>query len=205
MRQVLRFLAAGLLLLPLPANAQSRPPAPITAGGGTVTILHFNDVYEITPVDGGAAGGLARVATLRARLKAREPGLITTLGGDYVSPSALGTARVNGERLAGRQMVAVLNVLGLDWATFGNHEFDIPESALSARLAESKFRLVSSNVTDAGGALFPNTVTRRGRHRENIDRHRPRRTARSHHRRQQAGVGALRAAGGGGARRRSPS
>jgi 5'-nucleotidase / UDP-sugar diphosphatase len=158
MRQVLRFLAAGLLLLPLPSNAQSRPPAPITAGGGTVTILHFNDVYEITPVDGGAAGGLARVATLRARLKAREPGLITTLGGDYVAPSALGTARVNGERLAGRQMVAVLNVLGLDWATFGNHEFDIPESALRARLAESTFRLVSSNVTDASGALFPNTV-----------------------------------------------
>ena len=158
MRQVLRFLAAGLLLLPIPAGAQSRPPAPITAGGGTVTILHFNDVYEITPVDGGMAGGLARVARLRARLKAREPGLITTLGGDYVSPSALGTAQVNGERLAGRQMVAVLNVLGLDWATFGNHEFDIPEAALRARLAESKFHLVSSNVTDASGALFPNTV-----------------------------------------------
>ena len=67
MRQVLRFLAAGLLLLPIPAGAQSRPPAPITAGGGTVTILHFNDVYEITPVEGGKAGGLARVARFRAR------------------------------------------------------------------------------------------------------------------------------------------
>ncbi len=129
-------------------------------GGATVTILHFNDVYEITPVEGGAAGGLARVATLRARLRAQQPSLLTTLGGDYLSPSAIGTAVVNGERLAGRQMVAVLNAVGLDWATFGNHEFDIPEAALRARLAESTFRIVSSNVTDARGALFPGTVTR---------------------------------------------
>lgn len=134
------------------------PPLHAQPGGPTITILHFNDVYEITPVEAGKAGGLARVANFRARLKARVPNLITTLGGDYVSPSALGTARVNGERLAGRQMVAVLNVLGLDWATFGNHEFDIPEAALRARLAESKFRVVSSNVTDAAGALFPGTV-----------------------------------------------
>ena len=158
MRKVLAFVTAGLLCLPVSAPAQSAPPQPAAAGGRTVTILHFNDVYEITPVDGGKAGGLARVAALRARLKARHPDLVTTLGGDYLSPSALGTARVNGERLNGRQMVAVLNLLGLDWATLGNHEFDIPEAAFRARLAESKFRIVASNVTDAAGALFPGTV-----------------------------------------------
>jgi 5'-nucleotidase / UDP-sugar diphosphatase len=124
----------------------------------TITIFHFNDVYEITPVDAGAAGGLARVANLRARMKARTPAMITTLGGDYLSPSAIGTARVDGERLNGRQMVAVLNVVGVDWATLGNHEFDIPEATFRARLAESKFKLVSSNVTDASGAPFPGIV-----------------------------------------------
>jgi 5'-nucleotidase len=153
--------AASLLVLVLtlaiPAHGQSRHTT-VPAGAGTVTILHFNDVYEITPIEAGKAGGLARVSNLRARLKARNPNLITTLGGDYVSPSALGTARVNGERLAGKQMVAVLNAVGVDWATFGNHEFDIPEAALRQRLAESKFRLVTSNVTDANGALFPGTV-----------------------------------------------
>ncbi|HEX9367182.1 MAG TPA: metallophosphoesterase [Vicinamibacterales bacterium] len=145
--RLLAVVAACSVLVPLAARAQ------------TVTILHFNDVYEITPVEAGKAGGLARLARFRADLKAQHPDLITTLGGDYVSPSALGTARVNGERLAGQQMVAVLNILGLDWATFGNHEFDIPEDALRARLTESKFRMVSSNVTDGSGALFPNTVT----------------------------------------------
>jgi 5'-nucleotidase len=149
----MRSLAAALLTafvcLGVPAHAQDR----------TFTILHLNDVYEITPVEAGHAGGLARVARFRAELKAKDPSLLTTLGGDYVSPSALGTARVDGETLRGRQMVAVLNLVGVDWATFGNHEFDIPEAALRARLNESKFRLVASNVTDASGALFPNTVT----------------------------------------------
>jgi 5'-nucleotidase / UDP-sugar diphosphatase len=150
MRPLLALVAACVLVIPLPARAQ---PA-----GATITILHFNDIYEITPVEAGKVGGLARLARFRAELKARHPELITTLGGDYVSPSALGTARVNGERLAGRQMIAVLNVVGVDWATFGNHEFDISDAALRARLAESRFRLVSSNVTDATGALFPHTV-----------------------------------------------
>jgi 5'-nucleotidase len=152
----MRMLAVAFLLLiqlASPAHAQ-----PHDAPAKTFTILHFNDVYEITPVEGGKAGGLARVARYRAELKAKDPSLLTTLGGDYVSPSALGTARIGGEPLRGKQMVAVLNLVGVDWATFGNHEFDIPEAALRARLAESKFRLVSSNVTDAAGASFPNTV-----------------------------------------------
>jgi 5'-nucleotidase/UDP-sugar diphosphatase len=147
-----RLLALLIVVLSFALPAQAQP------GGATITILHFNDVYEITPVEAGKAGGLARVASLRARMKARYPGLITTLGGDFVAPSALGTARVNGERLAGRQMVAVLNVLGLDWAVPGNHEFDIPEAAFRARLAESRFGVVASNVTDAAGVLFPGTV-----------------------------------------------
>src|SRR3954471_9680485 len=150
----MRFSAALLLALLSfgPARHAQAGPARI------FTILHFNDVYEITPIEAGKAGGLARVARYRAELKAKDPALLTTLGGDYVSPSALGTARVNGEALRGKQMVAVLNLVGVDWATFGNHEFDIPEAALRARLGESKFKVVSSNVTDGAGALFPNTV-----------------------------------------------
>src|SRR4051812_28859321 len=150
----MRFSAALLLAL-----LSFAPARPAHAGPAkSFTILHFNDVYEITPVEAGKSGGLARVARYRAELKAKDPALLTTLGGDYVSPSALGTARVNGEALRGKQMVAVLNLVGVDWATFGNHEFDIPEAALRARQGESKFKVVSSNVTDGNGALYPNSV-----------------------------------------------
>ncbi len=123
-----------------------------------VTFLQLNDVYEITPVEGGQWGGLARVATLRQMLIEENPNTYTVLSGDFLSPSALGTARVNGERLAGAQMVATLNTLGLDYVTFGNHEFDIKAEQLLARLAESSFQWISSNVMQANGEPFPNVL-----------------------------------------------
>jgi 5'-nucleotidase len=143
----------GLALLLLCAcGPNPQVPAPNPRSGLAVTILHINDIYEISPVEGGKAGGLARVATLLQRLKTEDPSTRMFLGGDFLSPSAIGTARVNGERLAGRQMVAVLNAAGLALATFGNHEFDLSLTDLAKRVAESRFAYVSTNVTDSLGA-----------------------------------------------------
>jgi 5'-nucleotidase/UDP-sugar diphosphatase len=153
-----RFILLLLVVIGMARDVEAqrrRPAAP-----RVVTILHFNDVYEITPVSGGASGGLARVAAVRAALVRTGPALLTTLGGDFLSPSAMGLAVIDGQRLAGRQMVAVLNRVGLDWAALGNHEFDVREGEFLARLAESRFRYLTSNVTDSAGRPFPNTVTR---------------------------------------------
>ena len=38
----------------------------VAAQEADLSILHFNDVYEIEPVNGGMLGGAARVATLVA-------------------------------------------------------------------------------------------------------------------------------------------
>ena len=95
------------------------------------------------------------MATLRKRLLAANPNTVTVLSGDFISPSALGTAKVDGERLDGKQMISVLNALGLDYATFGNHEFDFDRSTLLARVGESRFRWTSANVTGADGQPFP--------------------------------------------------
>jgi 5'-nucleotidase len=141
-----------LLLLPglTAVGAGQTAPAP-----ASVTFAHFNDVYEIEAVEGGRSGGLARVATALQRLRRTNAPVITTLGGDFLSPSAISWARVDGEPLNARQMVAVLNSIGVDWATFGNHEFDLGEAVLGARLAQARFRMVSSNVTNAAGQPFP--------------------------------------------------
>ena len=150
----LAVLGASPLAIAQPKDAAGRAARPVT-----VTLVHLNDVYEILPVEGGKAGGLARVATVVRKLKAANPAVLTTLAGDYLSPSALGTAKVDGQPLAGRQMVAVLNAAGVDWATFGNHEFDVSEAAFRAHLTQAKFRLVSTNVTDAGGQPFRGVPT----------------------------------------------
>ena len=129
-----------------------------SAAPAVVTIVHFNDAHEMDATDNGRSGGLARVATLVDRMRKTHEPLLLTLGGDFLSPAAIGTARVNGEPLAGRQAVAVLNVMGVQWATLGNHEFDVPEAAFHQRLAESRFGIVSSNVVDAQGQPFKGTM-----------------------------------------------
>ena len=103
---------------------------------------------------GGRLGGVARVAAVVRRERARGDSVLVTLGGDFLSPSALSTARVDGQPLAGRQAVSTLNLLGVDWGVFGNHEFDLNEEQFRARLSEIRFGMVSSNVTDNNGRLF---------------------------------------------------
>lgn len=157
----LPLLPAVLVGIALLGCAPARPatsPSPVPSR--QVAILHFNDVYEITPVEGGKSGGLARVATIRERLLKNDTPLLTLLGGDYYSPSAMGLAQIDGARLAGRQMVEILNAVGLDWAVLGNHEFDIREAEFRARLGESRFGHITGNVTDSAGRAFPNTVPR---------------------------------------------
>ncbi len=120
-----------------------------------VTLLHLNDIYEMDPVSGGTQGGLARVATLKKQLLKKNPNTYAILAGDLFSPSALGTAPYKGGRLDGRQMVATMNKLGLDYITFGNHEFDLNKDSFYARLSESSSTWVSSNVFDEKGSPFP--------------------------------------------------
>ncbi|MBV8266985.1 MAG: 5'-nucleotidase C-terminal domain-containing protein [Planctomycetaceae bacterium] len=158
----------ALLILSLDSgrvSAQERAlpdPEDRSGGGGatgatepvTFTLLQLNDNYEIAPLQNGTVGGLARVATVRQELLRENPRTYTLLSGDFFSPSAIGTAEVDGTPLAGRQMVDVLNTLGLDYATFGNHEFDLEPGPFRQRLAESRFHWVSSNVTDANREPF---------------------------------------------------
>lgn len=111
-------------------------------------ILQMNDVYEIAPLEGGKSGGLARVATVKKRLMQENPNTIAVLSGDFLSPSFIGTLRMeNGDRIAGLQMVETLNAMGLDYATFGNHEFDLSDpELLQKRIDQSQFRYVTANA-----------------------------------------------------------
>jgi 5'-nucleotidase len=107
-----------------------------------VTLLQINDHYVLEPVDGGRRGGMARLATLVRDLKRENPNTVFALAGDTLSPS------VESAMMQGAQMVAALNAIGLDYATFGNHEFDFGPDVLLARMKESKFRWLSANVVD---------------------------------------------------------
>lgn len=155
MRFSLRTLTTiAALVAALAAHSQKAIRSDLAFLGDSIkfNLLQINDVYEITPV--GGEGGMAKLATLLNAYKLTNPNTFLVLAGDFFSPSALGTARVDGERLAGKQMVSVLNALPLNVTTFGNHEFDVSEPQFHQRLGESLFDYVASNVTGANGAPF---------------------------------------------------
>ncbi len=112
-------------------------------------VVQLNDVYEISPLDGGRVGGMARVATVVNQLRAKNPNTIAILSGDFLNPSLISS--LDGDpggttKIAGEQMVAAMNGVGIDYVTFGNHEFDISLASLQSRLRELNATLISSNV-----------------------------------------------------------
>jgi 5'-nucleotidase / UDP-sugar diphosphatase len=133
----------GALLAGLAAAAQAQ--------NAQLTLLHINDVYEISPVKG--QGGLAELMTLLRRERDGHQHTLTTVGGDFLAPSILSGLT------KGAQMVDLFNAIGVDVVGFGNHEFDFGPEVLRQRIAEGHFAWVSSNVTDSSGEPLRGTVT----------------------------------------------
>jgi 5'-nucleotidase len=155
LRVVLPLLVTGLLSA-CSAREPDRPPV-------RLTFLQFNDHYILEPIDRDRQkGGMARIATLVARTRAESPHTLLALAGDTISPSVMSAV------LRGEQMIAAWNQLGLDIATFGNHEFDFGPPTLLARIRESRFTWVSANVLDRatgrpfGGARATQVVEQDG-------------------------------------------
>lgn len=115
---------------------------------------------------------MARVAHINQELRRKNPeSTYFVHAGDFLSPSVIGTLRHEGDRIRGRQMVEVMNSAGVEYVTFGNHEFDYDEEAptvLSKRIEESRFRWIIANMQlrqqdktvpfSKDGAAFPTSV-----------------------------------------------
>ena len=89
-------------------------------------VLQLNDVYEIAPLEGGKAGGLARVATVRQELLRENPNVISVLAGDFLSPSCMKASHKSNLRSFHRPSVSALSSLrisGLCLSLLGGNLF----------------------------------------------------------------------------------
>ncbi|MEE9348415.1 MAG: bifunctional metallophosphatase/5'-nucleotidase [Flavobacteriaceae bacterium] len=111
-----------------------------------LTFLQLNDVYEISALENGKVGGLARVENLHQQLIKENPNTLLFMAGDFLNPSLIGTLKQNGERIKGKQMIDVMNAMNFDLVAFGNHEFDLKQKTLQKRLNESNFQWISTNA-----------------------------------------------------------
>ncbi|RYJ01639.1 MAG: hypothetical protein EON47_10105, partial [Acetobacteraceae bacterium] len=142
-----RRAALGAALALAAAQAEAAAPAETV----TLTFLHVNDVYQ--HLGTAAHGGLAELGTLVDAARAAAPGpSFLTFGGDLISPSL--ASSVTG----GAHMVAIFNALGTDVAVLGNHEFDLGLEVIRARIAESRFPWLGTNVRAADGQVFGGAV-----------------------------------------------
>jgi 2',3'-cyclic-nucleotide 2'-phosphodiesterase (5'-nucleotidase family) len=139
-----RLLPFVLLLTACASTTSMQQPQP-----AHFRILQINDVYKIEGLEGGNAGGLARVRTLRKHLGADGTPVLLLHGGDLIYPSVMS------KYLAGKPMIDILNLLdgeaakhdSLMFAGFGNHEFDNKDpQVLLSRLDESAFEWVATNT-----------------------------------------------------------
>lgn len=136
------FLALAILTFSgcAPAFRQAQPDK-------TIQFLLVNDLYIGEPMENGL-GGIARLTTLKQQL-ARNGPVKMMLAGDFLFPSLVS------KWYKGMQMIEYLNTAGLDYATYGNHEFDDSRQTLVSRIGESRFKWTSANCTNPDGTQLP--------------------------------------------------
>jgi 2',3'-cyclic-nucleotide 2'-phosphodiesterase (5'-nucleotidase family) len=147
-------LCLSLLALACSTTQKGDKTNPTSNNFTEAIFLQINDVYEIGALDNGKVGGLPRVATILEKLRAENPNTYFVLAGDFFSPSVIGTLKYEGKGIKGRQMVDVLNNMGLNYAILGNHEFDLDEPDFQERVNESKFKWISTDVNTTNNQPF---------------------------------------------------
>ncbi|BBJ28123.1 5'-nucleotidase C-terminal domain-containing protein [Athalassotoga saccharophila] len=123
-------------------------------GAYTLTILETTDLHgHIYPVDYSNNAttnyGLARLATLIQKIKAQNPNVLLFDDGDLIQGSPLEYYHAAIDNSGIDPMIAVMNYLGYDAMTLGNHEFNYGQSVLRKAISEAKFPITSANIVNS--------------------------------------------------------
>lgn len=116
----------------------------------TITIIHWNDFHSANlsykpnynNPEGFEVGGYANLAGYVDSLRSVYPGAVTMNAGDDFQGSPVSSLT------KGESQILILNALGLDVFTLGNHEFDYGLKKLKENIKLADFPIVSSNVVE---------------------------------------------------------
>jgi 2',3'-cyclic-nucleotide 2'-phosphodiesterase (5'-nucleotidase family) len=124
--------------LALPAGADVR----------TLTILHINDLHaRLTPLE-NHHGGFAGLATVIRRERTGCRDCILLNAGDVAQGTPVSTI------FHGLPVFAIANLLSIDVATLGNHDFDYGWMQARKFIATAKYPIVDANLVGAKDELF---------------------------------------------------
>ena len=132
-----------------------------------LVILHTNDTHSaIMPVgkyesnaDVSCRGGFVRRAAVINEERKRNPELLLFDSGDFSQGSTYYTL------FKGQVEIGLMNIMGYDAATLGNHEFDVGIENLARVAKMAKFPLVCANCDFTGtmceGLIKPYVIIKR--------------------------------------------
>lgn len=133
----------------------------------TLTVLHTNDTHScILPLSkeladtltAGRGGFVRRIAMLKEERKA-DPDLLLFDSGDFSQGSPYYTM------FRGDVEIGLMNQMGYDASTIGNHEFDFGLDNMARLFRQARFPILCSNYdfteTPLEGVVKPYTIIRR--------------------------------------------
>ncbi len=143
MRNKLLLLVLWVLLLPT-VEAQTFP-----VYEDDIVILYDNDVH-------GAIEGYPVMAGVRDSIKRLSPHTVLVSCGDFLSGTSLGSYSQGG------YIVRLMNAVGYDYYTLGNHEFDYGLPLLQQRVSQLKAEPLCCNFSEirTGAHLFASSLYR---------------------------------------------
>ena len=117
-------------------------------------ILYFNDAHEpdMVSTEGGLLGGVSRMKSVVDSIRQSSSDALLLFGGD------LGGGTLAGKLYRGSIMVDFLSEIGVDYANYGQHDFDYGLDNTQALTRRSKFTWISSNTLTTEGSPIDGSV-----------------------------------------------
>jgi len=119
----------------------------------TIQLVHVNDIHSRV-FEGSSAGmGYAKLATLVKQLSAANPNTLLLDAGDTFHGQTFSTL------VRGESIVQIMNEMGFDALTAGNHDFNYGTERLLELAGMADFPVLGANVDKAGAdVLEGNTI-----------------------------------------------
>ncbi|MBZ0274994.1 MAG: metallophosphoesterase, partial [Anaerolineae bacterium] len=105
-----------------------------------LTIMHTNDVHAHHDPNSNGDGGAARQAAVVNQIRTAVPNSLLIDGGDRF------TGTLYHVQYRGQDSAQVMNIIGYNAMTLGNHEFDDGDDTLAAFVDAVNFPVVTANV-----------------------------------------------------------
>lgn len=142
MKRLSLLISAAIIGLVLTVSCGTSQKTAVSTMMDDIVVLYENDVH--CSVD-----GYANLAALKSEMLKTHKHVVLVSNGDYVQGGSLGAAS------HGRNIINIMNAVGYDYVTLGNHEFDYGIPRQQELMADLTATCLCSNLKDLRTNTFP--------------------------------------------------